>query len=236
MPNLKNPNFLMLHDILWSLVNIFGQAIFLSFLFMAVPRYSFIYYDMNDYGYKYFALSVFLHIIFDEFWTYWAHRWLHTYQFLYKYLHESHHEAVDVNPFSSLAFHPLDALMQGVPTLVSCFFFPIHYNFYMFYLFITSLWAISIHDNTPILPIKLFLYCTHHVIHHEIGVGKLKNYGKFTSVMDRLMGSYADPDRIDFGWIRNETFMAFCKSINTLVDKYIPNNLWKKATKGLKSN
>lgn len=28
----------------------------------------------------------------------------------------------------------------------------------------------------------------------------MMNYGKFTSVWDRMMGSYEDPDRINFGW------------------------------------
>ena len=28
----------------------------------------------------------------------------------------------------------------------------------------------------------------------------MRNYGKFTSVWDRLMNTYWDPDRIDFGW------------------------------------
>ena len=142
---------------------------------------------MNDYGWGYFFMSVFIFIIWDEFWTYWAHRWLHTYNFLYKYLHESHHLPVDVTPFSALAFHPLDSLIQGLSTLTCSFFIPIHYNFYLSYLFMTSIWAVFIHDNTPVLPIKLFLYCTHHAIHHEPGIGKLKNYGKFTSVMDRIM-------------------------------------------------
>jgi len=199
---------------------------------MALPRFSYIYYDINDYGWAYFALSVIMHIIFDEFWTYWAHRWLHTYHFLYKYLHESHHLPVDVTPYAALAFHPLDALMQGIPTMTSCFFFPIHYNFYLYYLAITAIWAIFIHDNAPVLPIKLLLYCTHHTIHHEPGIGKLRNYGKFTSVMDRIMGSYEDASRIDHGWERNKTFMKFCNWINGYVDYYIPNNMLKKWMRG----
>ncbi len=53
----------------------------------------------------------------------------------------------------------------------------------------------------PALPFKLFLYSTHHTIHHEPGRGGMKNFGKFTSIWDRIMGSYEDPDRIEFGWL-----------------------------------
>jgi len=233
MPKFEG-QFLIGHEILWSCVNLLGQAVLTSFLFMAIPRYSYIYYEFSDYSMSYFCLSVVLHIMFDEFWTYWAHRWLHTYQFLYKNLHESHHLSVDTTPFAALAFHPFDALMQGIPTMASCFFFPIHYDFYLVYLFMTTIWAVFIHDNTPVLPIKIFLYCTHHTIHHEPGIGKLKNYGKFTSVMDRLLGTYEDPDRIDYGWKRNETFMSFCRWVNYYVNTFIPNNAWKKLMRKIK--
>ena len=83
---------------------------------------------------------------------------------------------------------------------ISSFFFPLHYNAFLFFSVSTTVWAISIHDNVPALPFKLFLYATHHTIHHERGVGSFRNYGKFTSIMDRLMGTYDDPKRIDYGW------------------------------------
>lgn len=64
----------------------------------------------------------------------------------------------------------------------------------------TTIWAISIHDNVPLIPCKLFLYSTHHSIHHEVGRGQMTNYGKFTTIWDRIGNTYWDPDRIDFGW------------------------------------
>ena len=91
---------------------------------------------------------------------------------------------------------------------------------------ITSIWAISIHDNVPLLPFKLFLYSTHHSIHHELGRGQMSNYGKFTSVWDRIMSTYWDPDRIEYGmegWEEkkkaflkvNQAFDVVCKDKST---------------------
>jgi len=190
---------------------------------MSLPRYSYLYYSIEDFGYTYLIISIFIHICFDETFTYWIHRILHTNRTLYKYLHYIHHQSEDITPFSGFSFHPLDAFSQALPTFVSCYFFPLHYNVLLCFSIMTTCWAISIHDNVPVLPFKLFLYSTHHTIHHEKGIGKFRNYGKFTSVWDRLMGSYADPDRIDYGYERSQNFLKLKDKMNNYVETYIPN-------------
>jgi lathosterol oxidase len=222
LPKLKG-SYYILHDIKWSIYNIIGESFLVSLLRMTLPRYSFVYYDVSEYGYKYLVLSIILHIVFDETFTYWIHRIFHTNRFLYRHLHEIHHKSEDITPFSGFAFHPIDAFGQAVPTFFSCYFFPIHYDVVLFFSLITTIWAISIHDNVPALPIKLFMYSTHHTIHHEKGIGKFRNYGKFTSVWDRLAGTYMDPDKIDYGWKRNQEFTKFFEKINFFIDIYIPD-------------
>lgn len=226
LPNYEG-KLLIFNDIMWSLCNILGESILVSGLRMTLPRYSFVYYKVSDYGKAYIILSILMHIIFDETFTYWIHRIFHTNNFLYRHLHRIHHKSVDVTPFTGFSFHPLDAFGQAVPTFVSCFFFPLHYDVLLFFSLVTSVWAISIHDNVPALPIKLFLYSTHHTIHHEMGIGKFRNYGKFTSIWDRLAGTYSDPGRIDYGWIRNESTIRFFDKINYYIDKCIPDRTKK---------
>lgn len=226
-----NGNYLIYHDIKWSTINIIVEAFLVSALRMTLPRFSFIYYDIDDYGIPYIFLSIFLHILFDETFTYWIHRFLHTYESLYMKLHIVHHRSVDITPFAGFAFHPFDAFAQALPTFVSCYFFPIHYNVVLVFSIMTTTWAISIHDNVPMIPIKLFLYSTHHTIHHEKGYGKMRNYGKFTSVWDRLMGTYADPDRIYYGYERDEKTKDFFKSINKVIEWLVPDNTPKMTKK-----
>jgi len=216
-------NYLIYHDIKWSTINILVEAFLVAALRMTLPRFSFIYYDVDEYGISYIFLSVLFHIVFDETFTYWIHRFLHTYESLYLKLHIVHHRSVDITPFAGFAFHPLDAFAQALPTFVSCHFFPIHYNVVLVFSICTTIWAISIHDNVPMIPIKLFLYSTHHTIHHEKGYGKNRNYGKFTSVWDRLMGTYADPDRVYFGYVRNEDTKELFKKINRVIDWVVPD-------------
>ena len=64
-----------------------------------------------------------------------------------------------------------------------------------------------------------------------MGIGKFRNLGKFTSIWDRLAGTYADPDRIDYGWKRDERYVNFFKKINWYIDKYIPDYTLKKIKK-----
>lgn len=222
-----NGNFIIMTDIKWSLINILFESLLVTILRMAIPRYSFIYYNINDYGYMYLILSIVIHMLFDETLTYWVHRVLHTNNFLYRHFHRIHHLSIDVTPFSGFAFHPLDAFAQAVPTFTSCFFFPLHMNVLLLFSFFTTVWAISIHDNVPALPIKIFLYATHHTIHHEKGIGMFRNYGKFTAFWDRLAGTYSDPDRLDYGWIRSKSTVEFFNKLNEFIDKYIPDKTEK---------
>lgn len=226
LPSLKTNKFKIAHDIKWSLINIWVEALLVSLLRMAIPRYSFIYFEFSELPYWVIPISIICHLIWDETLTYWAHRFLHTYRWLYLKLHIVHHRSIDVTPYAGFAFHPIDAFLQALPTFTSCFIFPIHYDIFLAFSIATTIWAISIHDNVPAMPCKLFLYATHHTIHHERGNGSFRNYGKFTSVWDRLMGTYEDPDRIYYGWTAGSQ-VKFFEKFNNALTYYLNEKLAK---------
>ena len=61
--------------------------------------------------FMYFALYIFL----VEFGIYWVHRTLHNNKFLYKYVHGLHHKynrPTTLTPWTSIAFNPLDGILQ----------------------------------------------------------------------------------------------------------------------------
>ena len=234
LPELSTTDFKILHDIRWSVQNIIGEAFLVSVLRMWIPRYSMIYYSLSDYPLWMIPASIIFHILWDETLTYWAHRFLHTYRSLYLKLHIVHHRSISITPFAGFAFHPLDAFLQALPTFTSCFMFPMHFNAFLFFSVATTIWAISIHDNIPAIPCKLFLYATHHTIHHERGQGSFRNYGKFTTIWDRMMGSYEDPDRINYGW-KSKRLEIFFQPFNSFLSRVFDDLLVNKGEKHKRS-
>jgi lathosterol oxidase len=111
---------------------------------------------------------------------------------LYGKLHYIHHKSKAITPFSGFAFHPIDSFVQAVPIFTSCFFLPLPLDVVLAHGALSSLWAISIHDNVDLFPFKGILYAGSHSIHH-FPWGENYNYGKITSICDRLYGSYCDP-------------------------------------------
>lgn len=65
LPKYKG-KLLIMQDVLLSLWNIAGMSFFLSLWTMLQPRYSLMYYDVNDHSYAYYLLSILLHMIVDE--------------------------------------------------------------------------------------------------------------------------------------------------------------------------
>lgn len=68
---------------------------------------------------------LFAYITLVEIGIYWMHRTLHTNKFLYKYVHGLHHKynkASTLTPWASLAFNPLDGVLQvlAAGTYICC--------------------------------------------------------------------------------------------------------------------
>ena len=66
-------------------------------------------------GWGYYFLYLFAYIALVEIGIYWMHRTLHTNKFLYKYIHGLHHKynkQTTLTPWASIAFNPLDGILQ----------------------------------------------------------------------------------------------------------------------------
>lgn len=188
---------------------------------MCYPYYSKVQYNWNIT----YMLPVYLllHIVYDEFFTYWIHRLLH-YPGLYDKLHVVHHKSKAVTPFSGFAFHPIDAFLQAVPVFTSCYFIPLPIDLVLLHGIITSTWAISIHDNVNFIPFKGILFAGSHSIHHAPW-GQNYNYGKITSICDRLYGTYCDPIGLTgYGYKSSQYFQNLMNKINSIYEKIVPDN------------
>jgi len=66
-------------------------------------------------GWPWYIAYQALYLLFVEVGIYWVHRTLHENKFLYKYIHGLHHKynkALTLTPWASIAFNPIDGLLQ----------------------------------------------------------------------------------------------------------------------------
>ncbi|XJO73859.1 hypothetical protein BDV3_004771 [Batrachochytrium dendrobatidis] len=158
------------------------------FLF-EVRGYSKLYYNVQDYGWPYFALSIFMFIMFTDFGVYWIHRLEH-HPSLYWWLHKPHHTWKISTPFASFAFHPLDGYFQSLPIHIFVYLFPMNAYAYLVSFVLIQIWTVSIHDAMYIVKHPWINSAAHHTIHHlEFNY----NYGQYFTLWDRIGGSHRYP-------------------------------------------
>lgn len=129
-------------------------------------------------GWGWYFLYLAMYMTFVEISIYWVHRTLHTNKFLYKYIHGLHHKYNRENtltPWASIAFNPIDGIMQASPYVLGLFFIPVHYFTHVSALFLTGVWATYIHDaaNGHIDPIMGAKYHTIHHTHYHYNFGQV---------------------------------------------------------------
>lgn len=118
--------------------------------FLIEGGYTRTYFYVSDIGgWGFYALYLFLYVCIFEVGIYWMHRKLHTNKFLYKYVHALHHKynkPLTLTPWASIAFNPLDGILQACPYVIGLFFVPVHYFTHVGLLFFSGVWATNIHD------------------------------------------------------------------------------------------
>ncbi|KAG5504459.1 hypothetical protein JKF63_04911 [Porcisia hertigi] len=176
----------VLHEI-WIAVT---SIPFMAFLGMPAATfshrgYSKVYDSIADYGWAYFLISPVLFFVFTDFMVYCFHRGLH-HPTIYKHVHKLHHTYKYTTPFSSHAFNPVDGFGQGLPYYIFIYLFPLHKLLFFTLFVMVNFWTILIHDQVDFG--GHFINTTgHHTIHHELFN---YDYGQYTTVWDRLCGSY----------------------------------------------
>ena len=129
-------------------------------------------------------------ILFTDFLIYWIHRGLH-HPRVYKTLHKPHHKWIMPTPYASHAFHPLDGFAQSIPYHLFPFMFPLQKFAYIALFAFINIWTIFIHDGEYYANSALINGAACHTMHHLFFSC---NYGQFTTLWDRLGGSYRKPN------------------------------------------
>ncbi|KAG0648495.1 Sterol-C5-desaturase [Hyphodiscus hymeniophilus] len=172
------------------------------FFFAEIQGYSKLYdstADAPSSWYNYLQFPLFL--IFTDFCIYCIHRGLH-HPLVYKSLHKAHHKWIMPTPYASVAFHPVDGFLQSVPYHVFPFIFPLQKFAYLGLFFFVQLWTVFIHDGQYVAHGTILNGAACHTMHH---LYFNFNFGQYTTLWDRLGGSYRKPNEELF---RRESKMA----------------------------
>ncbi|KAI9810968.1 MAG: c-5 sterol desaturase [Pycnora praestabilis] len=168
------------------------MAIFTVPFFVAEVRGYAKLYDSSAHGpgwwYNYLQFPFF--IAFTDFCIYWIHRGLH-HPMVYRRLHKPHHKWIMPTPYASHAFHPLDGYSQSVPYHVFPFLFPLQKFAYIVLFIFIQIWTVMIHDGEYVANSPIINGAACHTMHH---LYFNYNYGQFTTLWDRLGGSYRKPN------------------------------------------
>lgn len=157
--------------------------------------YTKVYYTVNEIGGWIPSIAYFvLYFALVEIGIYWMHRTLHTNKWLYKNVHMPHHKynkAETLSPWASIAFHPLDGMMQAAPYVLLMPVIPVHYGVHFLLLFFTPIWSTYIHDAMEWNPVEFIMGSRYHTVHHT---HYIYNYGQVFTFCDRYWGTFKEPD------------------------------------------
>jgi len=176
----------------WGSISIIGNAVLTMPFHLALAHgYGKLYWDVDDYGWGWLVGSIVVYLVVTETLIYWTHRLLHT-DFFYDRLHKYHHQFRLTTSWVSTAFHPVDSFAQAFPHHLCVFLFPVHAAVYLTMVGFVTVWSVMIHDRVSFVRWKLINYTGHHTLHHWY---YRSNLGQFTTIWDRIGGTYMDPEQ-----------------------------------------
>ncbi|KAL9099909.1 MAG: hypothetical protein Q9163_004651 [Psora crenata] len=179
-------------EIKQTMISMPNMAFFTAALFLAEVRgYGKLYDARSDAPFALYNFLQFpLFIFFTDLSIYWIHRGLH-HPLVYKSLHKTHHKWIMPTPFASHAFHPLDGFSQSLPYHIFTFIFPLQKSAFIVLFVFINIWTVLIHDGEYMTNSYFINGAACHTMHH---LYFNYNYGQFTTLWDRLSGSYRQPN------------------------------------------
>jgi lathosterol oxidase len=161
--------------------------------FLVEQGYTRVYHTVQEIGgWPYYAGFTLLYFSGVEIGIYWMHRTLHTNKWLYNHVHLLHHKynkAETLTPWASIAFHPLDGILQASPYVALLPIVPCHYLTHIALVFFTAIWATYIHDAMD-LNMDPIMGSKYHTVHHT---HYIYNYGQVFTFCDWFWGTLKVP-------------------------------------------
>lgn len=144
-------------------------------------------------GWPWLVLSLPLLLLWHDFYFYWTHRLLH-HPLVFRHVHGVHHRSRNPSPWAAYAFHPLEALVNGLVTPLALLAVPLHWSVVLAFALHQIVRNAHGHAAVETMPrgfarhrlAGLLTTTTHHHLHHETARG---NYGLWFTWWDRWCGT-----------------------------------------------
>lgn len=179
---------------IWRAVSAIPSMVLLTtpFFLLELNGFSRLYLDVDEStgGWTAIFWQIPSFILFTDCGIYFIHRFLH-WPAVYKALHKPHHKWIVCTPFASHAFHPVDGWFQSLPYHLYPLVLPLNKVSYLMLFTFVNFWTVMIHDGSYWSNDPVVNGTACHTVHH---LYFNYNYGQFTTLWDRLGGSYRRPD------------------------------------------
>ncbi len=188
------------------------------------------YLEAGKYGIWYEVLTILVMILIGDTWFYWSHRVMH-HPSIYKYVHALHHKSLDVNPYTSVSFHVIEAVWLTVWMLPLVMVMPISMTALGIMQVIGSLNNLKSHLGYELFPgflnkapFNILVTATNHSLHHTQYNG---NYGLYFRFWDVVCGTELNTTSSTFEEIHhrtNETIIDNTKFKTLIIDQLVREN------------
>ena len=161
--------------------------------FAAFSGWTRVYWQIADYGWGWFFLSVPVMILLHDTYFYWMHRLMHKRHFFRRF-HRVHHLSVSPSPWSTYSCNVGEALLLfGIFPLI-LFTIPVHPRALLLFMAWQVAYSVLTHYGYELFPRwflasragRLLISPTYHALHHE---SFHSNFGLYFSFWDRCMGT-----------------------------------------------
>jgi sterol desaturase/sphingolipid hydroxylase (fatty acid hydroxylase superfamily) len=179
-----------------SIFSLFLFTIIATILYKTkVLGYTTLYYNIDEHGWIYYFIVIFVMFIIYDFYFYLTHILLHN-KNIFKLVHLVHHKSKFVSPISALSMHPIEAILNHLALVILFFILPIHTTHVYIWISVTIVYTTYLHLGVEIYSErflnsrigKLLYTSTQHSKHHSEFKG---NYGFYTLIWDKLFKTYS---------------------------------------------
>lgn len=184
----------LVHEVKYSFVTLaFGTLGVVILTWMSEHEYARLSSNAAEFTVPQLIVTFFGLLLLNDLWFYGVHRFLHT-PWAFKHVHSVHHRSVEVTPFSSYSFHPLEGFLLGA------WIYPVALVVPLYLPLVGALQVIGLANNVmshlgyelwpkwllKVPGLKWVNSATFHSLHHNKVTG---NFGLMLRVWDRMLGT-----------------------------------------------